>query len=326
MSALQERLAGAAERAVRVLRRPARRTSRRQQRVLLGVAALVFAVAAIVAFTNLPDTDEAVSWAPILVGGLVGFPITTLILAYEYRASGLVLGHRIDLGRCLRITILGSAANLLPLPGSVVVRVRALAEMGSTYGQGLAASAVVGALFVGLTIAIAGIAQVFGGHPVLGVVWLLPGLAIYGVGYLLLRRHAGPRAPRVAGYITVVEGALVATGAARLFLFLLGLGFDPSLSDAVALTVAGALASAVAFFPAGLGMRELLVAGISPLVGLSAAAGLAAAVVDRLFRFVLLGLFAGVLASRPSPTPADTDVEATEAGAGPGAPPELWQP
>ena len=55
------------------------------------------------------------------------------------------------------------------------------------------------------------------------------------------------------------------------------------------------MTTAVGFFPAGLGIREALIAGISPLVGLSVSAGLAAGVVDRVFRMAMLATVALVM-------------------------------
>ena len=80
-----------------------------------------------------------------------------------------------------------------------------------------------------------------------------------------------------------------------MLLILIGLGYEVTISQSVGLTVAGAVATTVGFFPAGLGLREGVVALISPIVGLPAIVGLAATIMDRMFRMALLGVAAGTV-------------------------------
>jgi uncharacterized membrane protein YbhN (UPF0104 family) len=80
----------------------------------------------------------------------------------------------------------------------------------------------------------------------------------------------------------------VLVAAFRLQLALWGLGYSPAVSQSLALGLASALGSAVGFLPAGLGVREVLAAGIGPLVGLPAAVSLVATAVDRVLGLVVL--------------------------------------
>lgn len=301
------------EQAIARLQRTRRGSSPGRHRVMLGIAFVVFCVAGYFAYDSFPE-DESVSWLPILVAGFVGTPLAVVLNGVEYRTSASMLGHRISLVEALRVTVIGTAANLLPVPGSVIVRVRALSGMGSSYAHALHASAAVGVLFVGTTVLLAGVAQLATSVYLLGGVWAASGVAALIAGHLLVRRRAGQRAPRLTLRIVVIESAFVLTSALRLFLILHGLSYEPGFSDAVALTVAGVLATATGFFPAGLGLRELLVAGISPLVGLSAAAGLSAAVVDRLFGFVAAAAITAVVWLTNTPRDA-TDEPGTEPNA-----------
>jgi uncharacterized membrane protein YbhN (UPF0104 family) len=311
---LIERIVGWLE---RLAQRRSGRLSPRTERIALALSVAIFIGAAYVAFRALPDVD--LRWVPLLIAGIGGVPATVILNAMEYQASGRILDHRIRFVTAVKVTVVGSAANLLPIPGSVIVRVKALSGMGSTYLSAVSASAAVGGIFVGITVFIAGLAQFFVELYVLAVAWTAAGMAIMAVGYALLRRGTGPgRAPRLALRVAIIEAVLVLLGGVRLFLILLGLGFEPHYAQAVGLIVAGAIATAIGFFPAGLGIRELLVAAVSPLVGISAAAGLAAAVVDRLFRFSIMGVIAGTLAFRlrggagfgtSSPSPHEPDSE-----------------
>jgi uncharacterized membrane protein YbhN (UPF0104 family) len=95
----------------------------------------------------------------------------------------------------------------------------------------------------------------------------------------------------------------------RLLLTLWGLGYSASVTQGVALSLAGSLGSAVGFLPAGLGVRELLAAGIGPIVGLPAAVSLVATAVDRVLGLVVLAAITAVLVATGAGT-ARLDEEA----------------
>ena len=51
------------------------------------------------------------------------------------------------------------------------------------------------------------------------------------------------------------------------------IGVDLTVTQALALSVAGAITVAIGFFPGGLGVREALIAALSPLIGLDLESG-----------------------------------------------------
>jgi len=75
-------------------------------------------------------------------------------------------------------------------------------------------------------------------------------------------------------------------------------GFDigGSFEGAMVLPVAVVLASAIGFFPAGLGAREVIAAGLAGLVGDTAASGALASGLDRLVSLPVMALIALALA------------------------------
>jgi uncharacterized membrane protein YbhN (UPF0104 family) len=95
--------------------------------------------------------------------------------------------------------------------------------------------------------------------------------------------------------VALVEVVAVLVAAGRLQLALWGLGYSPDAAQSLALSLAGSLGSVVGFLPAGLGVREVLAAGIGPVVGLPAAVSLVATAVDRVLGLVVLAGIAGVL-------------------------------
>ena len=71
------------------------------------------------------------------------------------------------------------------------------------------------------------------------------------------------------------------------------IGVDLALPQALALSVASAITVAIGFFPGGLGVREALIAALSPLIGLDLKTGVLLGAVDRVVWLGFLAL-AGV--------------------------------
>jgi uncharacterized membrane protein YbhN (UPF0104 family) len=264
---------------------------------MLPVAVAVFVAATVVAFRNLPRVEGGIRWWLLAASGLVGVPLTVLLNAREYELSARVLGHRVPFLESVRVSLIGSAANQLPVPGSVLVRVRALRRLGSTYGKAGSSTAIVGLAWVATTGLIAGAFQLSARRWGFGWVLLGVGAGVLLLSFGLLAVQVRDRANQLPMMfqIVAVETALVIVVGVRFFLALRALGFDVSASQAAALTISVVLASAVGIFPGGLGIRELLAAGIGPLVGLPASVALAATAVDRLTALVVLGFTSSVL-------------------------------
>lgn len=278
-------------------RRHLTRRTPAQQRALLVVAGLVFVAAAAVALRNLPD-DLDPHWLGLVLVGTAGPLLTVALNGAEFVVQGSLLGRRTPFAEAVRISVLATAANLLPLPGSAIVRTQALS--GEGYRRAAGSTIVVAVAWLGCT---AGVAAVLYGA--VGDAWAVTGaLAAVAAGaiggtWVFVRRAAPPAgtAP-VFVRLLAVETATALVGAARFYLTIRVLGFDVTPGQAVALTLAGVVASATGIFPAGIGIREALAGAVSPLVGLSASVGVVAAAVDRVAGLVVLAVLTGILAVR----------------------------
>ena len=93
--------------------------------------------------------DVELHWwvLPVLV--LVTGPLAVLANAAEFRIMGAVNGHHIRWAPAVRLTVLAASANLLPLPGGVLVRTQALYNRGSTYRHAVGANAAAGLVWIG---------------------------------------------------------------------------------------------------------------------------------------------------------------------------------
>jgi hypothetical protein len=258
-----------------------RRRSRRSDRVLLVVALLLFVGGGVLAFQALPPRTAPIRWSYLLLAGLVGVPVTAFLNAQEYILAGRVLGHELGMLGALRISVIGAATNLLPIPGSVIVRVAGLHRQGSAVVKATGATVAIGVAWLGLTCAIAGISLAIEGRPPLGAIFAGIGAIVVCLSVLMIR-SLSDRWTGLLWRVFMVEVAAVATAAFRFYLVLAALGVDAGFGQAVTLTISGALASAVGLFPGGLGLREVISAALSPLIGLTATVGFLTTAIDRL--------------------------------------------
>jgi uncharacterized membrane protein YbhN (UPF0104 family) len=272
------------------LERRGRRPSARTERVLLAIAIAVFVGITVAAYRSLPETGKPVRWIPLVLVIALGVPATVILNAAEYKVSARILGHDVRFLQAVRIGILASTANQLPIPGSVVVRVQALKQLGSTYKEASSATAIVGLVWIGMTGVLAGSLLLPSGDPLLGLGLLLGGILSLVLSLLLLVLRVDAGASRGLMLKANVEIGSVLVTAFRLYTILFALGFTVSFPQALALTTSVVVASATAFFPAGLGMRELLAAGVSRLVDLPAAVGVVASAIDRVLTTIVLSL------------------------------------
>jgi hypothetical protein len=286
--------------ALRVLRRFTRwRTPPPRWRgLILLLAGAIFVVGIVLSFRGLDLTAADVVWWPIAVLAIVGTPLTILLYAAELRAMARCLDDRAGLSwaRSVRVVVIATAANILPLPGGALVRVQALSSGGAGLAKATAINLIAAVLWLGAAIALAGGAAL--AHvPLVGTLALVGGGLAIVVGIAAVRPVAARWAPSSVAVLLGVEVATTLLHAAKLLLALVALGIAAGLSDALVLGVAGPLSAAAGIFPSGLGLAELLSALLAPVVALSAAAGFGATALVRLVGLVStapLALFLGV--------------------------------
>lgn len=272
-------------------------------RALLAAAALLFVAAFAFGLRAVPEgTVEVTAW-PFVVLALVAIPLANLANACEYAVAARIGGQRVPAGEALEVSVLSSAANLLPLPGAALVRVRAMRRRGTSYRRALSVTALVGGAWLATSLVLAGGLLALDGGSVVADAGVA---AVLGAGSLgLLASAVAVRSLAPSGDVVPLSVALLATevltvavAAVRYLLVLHGLGIEVGVEQAVALTVAGVIASALGFVPGGLGLREALAGIIAGLVGLPVATGVLAAAVDRLVGLPVLAVLATAFAFR----------------------------
>jgi hypothetical protein len=289
----QRSLLARAEELYRRTRRPA---SPRTQRLLLVLATVLFVGGTWFAFDRLDIARADLRW-PLLIAAAALAPLTVVTNTGEYLVSARMLGTRPRFGAAFRLTVLATAANLLPLPGAFLVRIQGLRTEGATTGLAATATAIVGLVWLAVSALLAGVLLLVGGTTGLGGALTLGGLVLMAAATAWSRRLEGHRGALLAATVAV-ELAAVTVNAVRLVLVLLGLGIDAGLAAAFVLAISSSLASATGMLPGGFGIREAIAAALAPLVGLTPAAGFAATAVNRLLGIAALAPISLVLALR----------------------------
>jgi hypothetical protein len=283
--------------------------------LILLLAGAIFVVGIVLSFRGL-DLDLAdVVWWPLVVLALLGTPLTILLNAAELRAMARCLDDTTMLSwaRAVRVVVVATAANILPLPGGALVRVHALAAAGAGAAKATAVNLIAAVLWLGAAIALAGIAALTY-VPVAGVLAVVGGVVAVALGAAAVRTVASRWSTTAVAGLLGVEVATTLLHAAKLYLVFLALAVPAGLTEALVVGVAGPVSAAAGVFPSGLGLAELLSALLAPAVALPAAAGFGATAVVRLVGLVSTAPLALWLGFRDvTGTLAAADTDATDA-------------
>jgi uncharacterized membrane protein YbhN (UPF0104 family) len=262
---------------------------------LLILALGVFIAFTILGIRALPHIDKPIRWELLVIAGVVCVPVIVVLNAFEFRLMAHVAHHHPPMLEILQITVLGSAANLLPMPGAVMVRLANLRKAGVRVTRGLNLTAIIGLAWLGTAGVFGGIVQIFA-HTTFALVALAIGITLLAIGTLMLWRALDPGV-RLAGALELlaIEFAFIVVQAFRLFLVAAALRFDVSYAQTATLAIAGVAAAAIGFLPSGLGAREGIAALLAPVVGFPAAVGLVITAIDRIVSLVVLSVLAGIV-------------------------------
>ena len=267
------------------------RRSERTERILLGLAVVVFAGSAIVAWRQLPELQESpdLRWAAVVAAlGALALAIN----GREFAWSARILGSPVDGREALRVSTLSSAANVLPIPGSVAIRTRALLQGGQPLKTAAAVTAAVGVAWVAAAALIACVLALALDETLLALGTGLGGL-VGGTAAVLVLRRAAPRVTgRDLAELALIEVVSVAASGTRLFVVAVTFGFGVSFGQAVTVNLGGILSNVAGFLPGGLGLREITSGAFGVLVGVPASIGVLMAAADRLLFYVVLAVVA----------------------------------
>ncbi|WP_136657955.1 lysylphosphatidylglycerol synthase domain-containing protein [Nitratireductor sp. XY-223] len=268
----------------------------RSRAIIFAGAALVFLAGLVVAVRARPDVWSDLTAWPIVLSLALAIPATILANALEFWLSVRLLGHSVAFSKALEITIAGSAANMLPLPGAVMVRMAALKSMGSSYLHGASATAYSFSIWLSASAVFAGGALYLLQSGLIGPVMVAMGSV--GLAFTLYAAARQFGRLRYAIGMALAKTLMLLLDAVRIWLCFAAIGEATQFLQASVLTISAVVGSAVAIVPAGLGIRELVSAAIAPIVALAPAATLLAMSLSRILGFVVVIPLSLVLAGK----------------------------
>lgn len=261
------------------------RHSKPVRRAAFIVALAIFVLGLIACVLSVPDLLSRIRIGPFLVVILIGVPLTLVLNAIDIILTGRLIRQEFNFLGALKISIFGTAANMLPLPGGAVVRIAALKDKGAALGEGTRATFAAGIIWLGVSLLYSGLWMLSFSF-VLGVLSVFVGGTALALGVLMGLRTYG-RGDTIVQIIGLkIAATLLIT--VKLIFCVWAVGTLISFPEAAIMTAADVIGSAVMVVPAGLGVNEGMTALLAQVAGLTAATGFLAAVTNRLATLLAL--------------------------------------
>lgn len=261
----------------------------RLRKVGLILAVAIFGSGFVLAINHLPKESLEFRLELILAYAFFLPPITYLFQSIELTLNARAVDVRLPRRTAAEIVLYANAATYLPIPGGLLTRTAAL----KAHGVSLARSGSVVLLFTGLA---GTVSFAYAGFWTLGrdhsFGWAALMIATVGaISCIIIAIRAQVRAMIVAWEVLL---RIVTTfyESACLVLIFAAIGSTVSFSQVAVLVISGFIAMALTIFPSGFGVREGIVALLSPLVGIDPATGFVAAATARIIAMAWMAILA----------------------------------
>ena len=257
----------------------------RVRRYSLGAAALLLLGGLALSVINLPAHVGLVRpWLLLMSAGL-GVPVAILLTVVETRLSARVLYVDFDWPTSLRISLLASAANMLPLPGGPLVRVSSLTGAGAGLRASTAATLLIALLWIAL--ATLGAAAGASDDSRAAGAWLAIGGGVIGF-FAAGGLYTLSRSMALVLMTVLAKAAAVVVDVLRIYWVLGALGVEATLRQTAVFSLSGVAGAAVSIVPSGLGINEVVAAAIAPLADVASSTAFLATAVNRIAALAVL--------------------------------------
>jgi hypothetical protein len=259
----------------------------------------------VIGVRHLPEAPEPVRWW-LFALLIVTTPIGVAFNAAEYQVSALLVGHRVSIVAASRVAVLGSAFNLLPVPGAVMVRTQALKEAGHSYKRAIGTTGVTGAGYLGMGFAAAAFALI-PSRPGVAVIFFGVAVLFSALTYVGVRVYVRHRVLWYSVIVLAVEMGSVVIKSAGFLIVGRAIGYDVTFGQSLVVNLSIVVTAAIGILPGGLGLRELLAGVLSPLAGLPVSVGLVITSFARVLGLIALAAMAGILYAIPEHAAEDQE-------------------
>lgn len=203
-----------------------------------------------------------------LSGGHIMLAFTTAVLglgvvALRFRLSASTVGAKLSVYRSLWVVTQGGIANLLPVPGNLLVRWYAVAEYVGAK-QSTYINVAVTSLWAAISFLLAAIALIYMGFNLSGASLLLAFFAA-SVVYIFLIKQVSKNIAGVTMKLSCLQGMITLLYIARLWLIGQAVGIDIPMAFCALLSISALAGSISGFFPAGMGIVEAFGAALAAM-------------------------------------------------------------
>lgn len=267
----------------------------RVRKLGLPLAILLFVGGLYLSLKSAPDIFERLQLLPFLLAILIGAPIHVLLNAYVLTQSARYDEKEMAFANAVEVTLMGSAANLLPIPGAV------LSKIGGLKAHGLSAAKITQILLLtaliwgALSFFWAGVAALILGSVYVAMLFGAVGAVMTMAIYFLQRGRRGGAPLARIGLVRLLN---LPVEAIRFIVLMAIAGVSLNIVEASIFSVAGFVATSSMIFPAGLGIYEATVALLSQLVSVDPAVAFLVSVIGRIAYLIGLLLTAILLAGK----------------------------
>lgn len=282
--------------------------SKRVRMIVFVIALLGFAAGLWVSIYKVDFPDTQFNWVFFWLLAFFGVPLGITLNAVGFQISSSAVGRVSSLGGALRVTIVSSMANFLPVPAGPVIRATALYAHGATYSAAAKITAAVALYWVSVALIVAGAGLGYIvrhlGFLVLGLIGLTAG----SLAVIMTRSVCGSSGIvfRFCGLAIVMH----LTATLNIWLAFKMIGLDVNVVESTIVASSGTAGALVGIVPGGLGLNEGIAALIAGSIGIAASAGFVVVALNRVISYAVSLPFAIVLIS----TGKGTDPGASKEG------------
>lgn len=234
------------------------------QRAGFAAAILIFAGGLYLSVRARPDLLNQIAPTPLIVVAGILCPLLLALNAAIVRVTARLGGVAFSAAESLRLTILSSALNHLPLPGGPVMRIAAMKARGGDLVTAGAVTLGAALMWMGFAAGLTGALALLQ-SPLLGAACLTGAAIALTAGFTCCRRTSA-----TTGDLALLAALSLAVALAYWIALWFGfqaLSTPASLTQAGVISGAGVIGSAASFLPAGLGAREAAGAGLAAMIG-----------------------------------------------------------
>jgi uncharacterized membrane protein YbhN (UPF0104 family) len=263
------------------------------KKVILIIAIILLLMGIYYSILDNPEILNNINWKWIGLVLVAGVPLTVFFNAYEFFISAKMISVHVSFVKSIEVTVIGSAANMLPIPGSTIVRVAALKMSGAGYRKSALVTLLIAFVWIGVSFLFAGSMLSLYPEKSLGI-----SLLVFGAFTLLFTIIVSIKSKiKTRHYLNLfmVKLSLVFIDAVRIYWCFQAIDVIVDFSQASTFVISSVLGSAVSIVPAGLGVREYVSAGIAPIIGVAASAGFLTATLNRIIFLTGILPVAGIL-------------------------------